>query len=55
MHKEFRLYPESKPYREFKFKVSDIHTLAVYEVGNPAGIPISTGYGIFFAASMNVL
>jgi len=34
------LYPEIKPYNEFKLKVSDLHTLHVEESGNRTGKPV---------------
>ena len=34
------LYPAIKPYREFPYKVSDVHTLWVEECGNPEGVPV---------------
>jgi len=34
------LYPEIKPYNQFKLKVSDLHTIHVEESGNPDGKPV---------------
>ena len=34
------LYPEIKPYNEFKLKVSDFHTIHIEESGNPNGKPV---------------
>lgn len=34
------LYPEIKPYHEFRLSVSETHTLWVEECGNPQGIPV---------------
>jgi len=34
------LYPDIKPYNEFKLKVSDLHTLHVEESGNRTGKPV---------------
>jgi len=34
------LYPDIKPYNEFKLKVSDLHTLHVEESGNRIGKPV---------------
>ena len=34
------LFPEIKPYNEFSFSVSKIHTLNVEESGNPKGKPV---------------
>lgn len=33
-------YPETEPYQKFSFKVSDLHTLNVEQVGNPMGYPV---------------
>ena len=34
------LYPAIEPYREFRLRVSDLHTLWIEECGNPDGIPV---------------
>ncbi len=34
------LYPEIKPYTEFKLQVSELHTIHVEESGNPEGKPV---------------
>ena len=34
------LFPDIEPFHQFTFKVSDVHTLYVEEVGNPKGQPV---------------
>ena len=34
------LYPKIEPYKEFKLKVSNLHTIHVEESGNPSGKPV---------------
>lgn len=40
-----KLFPAAKPLHSFRLHVSELHELAVYEFGNPAGVPVVLLHG----------